>query len=499
VGEIYYLSTRGTGAGVPASRAIVDGIAPDGGLYVPSSIPRLDPPFSRFSGAAYRDLALEVMKNFLPDFTETELGDCLTKAYDDKFDTPEIAPVVKKAGVFFLELHHGATAAFKDMALSVLPHLLTTAGRKAGIRGEIVILTATSGDTGKAALESFAGVAGTRIIVFYPEKGVSPIQERQMVTQEGDNTFVVAVKGNFDDAQTAVKIIFNDQRFNARARRRDILFSSANSINIGRLIPQIVYYIHAYARLLEAGEIREGEPVDVAVPTGNFGNILASYYAAGMGLPVRRFICASNANQILFDFLDTGVYDKRRELKMTISPSMDILISSNLERLVYDLGGRDPARLKGLVESLDRRGVYEIGPDMREKLAGFRGGFATDEETIAAIGRVWRGDGYLMDTHTAVGYDVCRRHGPEGGGTTPTIVASTASPFKFPRSVVKAIEGDSPENARRTDFELLERLSALTGLPVPRPLRGIGDKPVRHSRVCRKEEMRDVVAEILDI
>ncbi len=462
-------------------------------------IPALDPPFSRFSGLSYRELALEVMRPFLPDFTDEELGDCLRRAYDDKFDTPGIAPVVGKDGVFFLELHHGATAAFKDMALSILPHLLTTASRKTGIGGEIVILTATSGDTGKAALESFAGVPGTKIIVFYPEKGVSPIQERQMVTQEGDNVFVVAVKGNFDDAQTAVKIIFNDQRFNARARRRDISFSSANSINIGRLIPQIVYYVHAYVRLLERGAIREGGPLDVAVPTGNFGNILASYYASGMGVPVRKFICASNANNVLYEFFTTGVYDKRRELKLTISPSMDILISSNLERLVYDLCGRDPVRLGALLGDLDRLGTYAIDGDMRAKLGRFHGGFATDAETVAAIGRTWREDRYLMDTHTAVGFDVYGRYRGETGDKTPAVIASTASPFKFPRSVVKAIEGDAPENAGLDDFELLERLSKLTGLPIPRPLRGIGEKKVLHSRICRKEEMRDVVAEILSI
>ena len=497
--EISYRSTRGSGEVVGSSTAIVNGIAPDGGLYVPSSVPKLDLPVSLYSGMSYKDLALDIMGKFLPDFPEAELADCLDKAYDAKFDTPEIAPLTAAAGAFFLELHHGATAAFKDMALSVLPHLLTSSARRTGIEGDIVILTATSGDTGKAALQSFAGVPGTKIIVFYPDNGVSPIQERQMVTQEGANAFVAAVKGNFDDTQTAVKKIFNDREFAARARRRNILFSSANSINIGRLIPQVVYYVHAYARLLALGEIREGEPINVVVPTGNFGNILAAYYAREMGIPIHRFICASNSNRVLADFIATGTYDRRRELKPTISPSMDILISSNLERLVFDLCGRDPARLKALMAGLDREGSFTIDAAARAMIDDFSGGSADEEETTAAIGRAWREDHYLMDTHTAVGFHVYRRYIERTGDRTKTVIASTASPFKFPRSVVKAIEGDTPENSARSEFELLDRLSALTGQPVPLPLRGIGGKMVLHHRVCGKEEMPDVVAGILGI
>lgn len=497
--DIYYRSTRSSGRDVPSAQAIIDGIAPDGGLYVPSRIPRLEAPLSSLVPLSYRNLALKVMGGFLPDFTEAELGDCLDKAYDSKFDTPEIAPVVHKAGAFFLELHHGATAAFKDMALSLLPHLLTAAARKTGLKGSIVILTATSGDTGKAALESFAGVPGTKIIVFYPDRGVSPIQERQMTTQEGSNAFVVALRGNFDDAQTAVKRIFNDREFGARVRARNLMFSSANSINIGRLIPQIVYYVHAYLRMMAAGAVREGEPVNVVVPTGNFGNILASYYAREMGLPVRRFICASNANKVLTDFIATGTYDRRRELRTTISPSMDILISSNLERLVFDLCGRDAERLAGLMKDLERKGFFRIEGRGSGAMSDFTGGFADDEETVAAIGRAWRDDRYLMDTHTGVGFHVYRRYVEETGDRTPTVIASTASPFKFPRSVVAAVEGRTPENDRRSDFDLLDRLSEITGLPVPRPLRGIGARAVLHRTVCGREEMPDVVAGILGI
>ncbi len=366
--SLLYRSTRSADVKVTASQAILKGLAADGGLYVPESIPALDVSLEELAGMDYREVAYEVMKLFITDFTEEELKNCINKAYDSKFDTDEIAPLVNADGAYFLELFHGATIAFKDMALSILPHLLTTSARKNNIKNDIVILTATSGDTGKAALAGFADVKGTKIIVFYPKHGVSPIQEKQMVTQKGDNTYVVGIEGNFDDAQTGVKTMFGDSELAKELDANGFQFSSANSINIGRLVPQVVYYVYAYTRLLANNEIKNGDRINVVVPTGNFGNILAAYYAKNMGLPIAKLICASNENKVLFDFFKTGTYDRNREFVLTSSPSMDILISSNLERLIYRIAGDDANTNKELMDSLKKDGRYTITDDMRAKL-----------------------------------------------------------------------------------------------------------------------------------
>jgi threonine synthase len=497
--DILYTSTRSDVEKITSAQAIIKGIAPDGGLYVPEKIPVIDAPFSELMKMDYRQLAFYVMSKFLTDFTSEELDFCINRAYDKKFDNVLIAPLVKVDNLFFLELYHGATAAFKDMALSVLPYLLTTALKKSGIKKEIVILTATSGDTGKAALESFSDVAGTKVIVFYPDRKVSPIQERQMTTQEGKNTFVCAIEGNFDDAQTAVKNIFSDKDFNKLAEEKNYLFSSANSINIGRLIPQVAYYVHAYLRLLQSGEIAEGEEINVVVPTGNFGNILASYYAREMGLPIKRFICASNENNVLYDFINTGVYNKNRKLKLTASPSMDILVSSNLERLVYDLCERDSSKLAGLFDNLVKTGTFSIDETMRDKLVPFWGGYATESQTFKAIEQAYREHKYLIDTHTAVGYFVYKDYLESTSDRTKTVIASTASPFKFPGSVLRAISRDFSEYENLDEFEMLLKLSEITGLEIPKPLKGIGAKQILHDSVCSIGDMQKFIADALEL
>jgi len=496
--DLYYKSTRSKKERILSCQAIVNGIAGDGGLYVPDSLPAIDLPFPNLAKMSFKELTYYILRKFLSDFNEDELRFCIEKSYDEKFDTPEIAPLVKKGDVFFLELYHGATAAFKDMALSILPYLLTTAVKKIGIEKEIVILTATSGDTGKAALESFSDVKGTKIIVFYPNRGVSLIQERQMVTQAGKNTFVVAVEGNFDDAQTGVKNIFNDKTFGELVNKNNYMFSSANSINIGRLIPQIVYYVYSYLKMIETGEVRGEQKINITVPTGNFGNILASYYSKKMGLPVNKLICASNENNVLYDFITTGIYDRMRQLKLTISPSMDILISSNLERLIYDICDKDSLQLVNFIKNLENTGAFKITEGMRSKLTDFWSDFATDEQTIESIREVYEKYGYLIDTHTSVAYFVYKRYLRKMQDKTKTILASTASPFKFPHSVMKAIQGKDFKN-NLDDFQLMDRLSSLTGSPVPKPLKDIGNKKILHNRFCKKEEMKDVIAEILKV
>ncbi|MDH7568159.1 MAG: threonine synthase, partial [Armatimonadota bacterium] len=391
-----YRSTRGGGERVSASQAILRGIADDGGLYVPTLFPDLSTSLASLPEWSYNDLACRVMAPFLADFDAAELRACVEAAYDAKFDTPLVAPVVPRAGVYFLELYHGPTLAFKDMALAILPHLMRTAAAKESLQRRILILTATSGDTGKAALEGFADVAGTRIIVFFPHEGVSEIQKRQMVTQGGANTHVVGIRGNFDDAQNGVKAIFADAQLRHRAEASGWRFSSANSINVGRLIPQVVYYFYAYGQLVRQGALQPGERFNVVVPTGNFGNILAAYYAGRMGLPVHRLVCASNANKVLFDFLATGVYDRNRPFVPTISPSMDILVSSNLERLLFALSGENPETTARLMAQLAREGRYAITPEMRQGLERFYGGYATEEETRRAIREVFESDRYLI-------------------------------------------------------------------------------------------------------
>ncbi len=495
--SILYKSTRSDAPAVTASRAILTGLSPDGGLYVPTEFPKLGRPLSELASMDYRELAYEIMSKFFTDFTEEELRTCIANAYDSKFDTEKIAPLVKKDGVYYLELYHGATIAFKDMALSILPHLMVTSARKNGVTNDIVILTATSGDTGKAAMAGFADVPGTKIIVFYPHGGVSNIQRLQMATQRGENTYVVAINGNFDDAQTAVKKMFNDKEMAEELSAKGYQFSSANSINIGRLVPQIVYYVYAYCQLLSSGEIREGDEINITVPTGNFGNILAAYYAKEMGLPVRKLICASNENKVLYDFFMTGEYDRKREFILTSSPSMDILISSNLERLVYKACDCDPEKNLAFMKNLSETGKYEITPDMREQLTDFRGGFASEEENFAGIRELFDKTGYIIDTHTGIANAVYRAYAAETGDTTPTVIASTASPYKFAVSVVGAIAPDKVDG--RTDFELIDVLSELGHTKEPAAITDIRTAPIRHKTVVDPEDMPDEVRRILGV
>ena len=492
--EVLYKSTRGNGETVTASQAILKGLSDDGGLFVPTSIPALDVPMEKLAAMSYQEVAYEVMSRFLTDFTEDELKNCIANAYDAKFDTEEIAPLTKADGVYYLELFHGATIAFKDMALSILPHLMTTAAKKNGVKNEIVILTATSGDTGKAAMAGFADVPGTRIIVFYPKDGVSRVQELQMLTQKGDNTSVVGIDGNFDDAQNGVKKIFNDKEFEKELAAKGYQLSSANSINIGRLVPQIVYYVYAYVKLLENGEIEDGEKINITVPTGNFGNILAAYFAKQMGLPVGRLICASNDNKVLYDFFQTGIYDRKREFILTSSPSMDILISSNLERLIYLSTGCDAAKTRELMEELTRDGKYTVTDDMRERMADFSGGYATQEENAAEIKRLFDDTGYMIDTHTGVASCVYRKYVKETNDTAKTVIASTASPYKFSRSVMEAIYG-SEEG--KDEFELIDEMEKASGVAVPAAIEEIRNAEIRHNIQCTPDTMESTVADIL--
>ena len=494
--DLLYRSTRNNEETAKASEAILRGLAGEGGLYVPEKIPALDRSMEELSRMNYQEVAYEVMKLFLTDFTEEELKNCIDSAYDKKFDTPEIARIVKKDGVYFLELFHGATIAFKDMALSILPYLLTTSAKKNNVKNEIVILTATSGDTGKAALAGFADVPGTKIIVFYPKHGVSPIQEKQMVTQRGANTYVIGIEGNFDDAQTGVKKMFSDAALAKEMAEAGYQFSSANSINIGRLVPQVVYYVYSYAKLLAKGEIRDGEKINVVVPTGNFGNILAAYYAKQMGVPIAKLICASNENKVLFDFFRTGCYDKNREFILTSSPSMDILISSNLERLIYQTAGRDAEKNSAYMKALNETGRYEITDEMREQMKDFYGNYASEEETAVAIRAMYEKTGYIMDTHTAVAESVYEKYTAETKDETKTIIASTASPYKFTRSVMNAIDASYDS---QSDFALVDELARLSGVPVPQAIEDIRSAPVLHDTVCEKEDMCKEVKRILGI
>ena len=495
--EILYRSTRGNGSTVTASQAILKGLSEDGGLFVPDQIPALNIPVEELSRMSYQQVAYEVMSRFLTDFTEEELKNCIDHAYDKKFDTEEIAPLTKADGSYFLELFHGATIAFKDMALSILPYLLTTAAKKNNVKNDIVILTATSGDTGKAAMAGFADVPGTKIIVFYPKDGVSPIQEKQMVTQKGKNTYVVAIYGNFDDAQTGVKRIFNDAEMKAELDEAGYQFSSANYINIGRLVPQIVYYVYAYASLYRNGQITEGEKINIVVPTGNFGNILAAFYAKNMGLPIDKLICASNDNKVLYDFFVTGEYNRNREFILTTSPSMDILISSNLERLIYRIAGNDAEKNRKLMEELSSEGKYTITDEMKAQLADFYGNYASEEETAETIKRIYKDCGYVIDTHTSVAASVYKKYVEETGDTKKTVIASTASPYKFTRSVMEAI--DSEKYAAMSDFELVDQLSEISKVPVPNAIEEIRNAEIRHNTVAEVDEMAGVVKKILGI
>lgn len=493
--SIEYKSTRG-GANVNCVEAIVKGIADDGGLYVPAEMPKLDKKLSELKSMDYRQLAKYVIGKFFPDFSESELASCVDGAYDEKFSRSEIVPVESIGKASFLELYHGPTLAFKDMALSILPHFISTAMKKLDYRDDVVILTATSGDTGKAALEGFKDVKGTKIIVFYPKSGVSEVQERQMITQEGDNTFVVGIDGNFDDAQNGVKEAFSNEKFRKTLKESGYELSSANSINIGRLVPQVVYYFYGYLNLLESGKISEGDAINVSVPTGNFGNILAAYYAKEMGLPIDKLICASNENNVLFDFFKTGEYDKNRELKLTISPSMDILISSNLERLLYEISGSDSTKVAQMMKELSEGGKYTLDEEMKSELLDFYGNYTDEKETVDTIKEVYEKHGYVMDTHTAVAYCVYKKYIEQTGDDKITLIASTASPFKFTRSVASSLGIETDD---KSDFELVYELSDKTGLKIPESIYRIEEREILHNELCKKDEMKEKIKKLLSV
>ena len=494
--NLLYKSTRDAEKTVTASQAILKGLADDGRLFVPVSIPKLQVSLGELKEMTYQEIAYTVMKEFLTDFTEEELKNCIAKAYDSKFDTEEIAPLAKVEDAYYLELFHGATIAFKDMALSILPHLLTTSAKKNQVKNEIVILTATSGDTGKAALAGFADVEGTKIIVFYPKNGVSRVQELQMVTQKGDNTSVVAIHGNFDNAQSGVKAMFENKELEKELNEAGYQFSSANSINIGRLVPQVVYYVYAYAKLLQNEEIAEDEEINVVVPTGNFGNILAAYYAKNMGIPIAKLICASNENKVLYDFFQTGTYDRNREFVLTTSPSMDILISSNLERLIYKISGEDARKDTDLMTELKTKGSYAITGEMKANLADFAAGYATEEQVAKTIHDIYEDTGYVMDTHTAVAATVYKAYREDSKDDRKTVIASTASPYKFAGSVMSAID---PKYKGQDDFKLIEELQKVSGTEIPNAIKEIMNAEIRHNTECDVDQMEQTVKNILGV
>ena len=491
-----YTSTRNKNIRVSAAQAIAQGISEDGGLFVPVSVPAVSmDEIIELSHADYITRAKKILSLYLTDFTDEELDYCVNGAYEaSKFSSPKIAPLVEvEPNTHVLELWRGPTCAFKDMALQILPYLLTVAASKTAGGKEIVILVATSGDTGKAALEGFKDVKSTKVLVFYPEDGVSPMQKLQMMTQEGENVGVCAIKGNFDDAQSGVKKIFTDPAVREKLAAHNMMFSSANSINWGRLVPQVVYYFSAYCDMISDGSIEPGKEINVVVPTGNFGNILAAYYAKKMGLPIKKLICASNANNVLTDFLTSGTYDRNRDFYMTASPSMDILISSNLERLLYHLSGDDGEQIKALMEDLDGKKVYEVSDKIKEGLKVFYGGFATVEETNETIGKVYKEAGYLMDTHTAVAYKVYEDYKNATGDKIPAVIASTASPYKFADSVAKAIGLAECKDG----FEYVREVNEATGVPVPSGLKNLDKKPVLHTGVLDIDQMAQAVKDCL--
>ncbi len=494
--NILYKSTRGGESGVKASEAVLKGLASDGGLFVPENIPQLDKSFEELGKMSYQEIAYEVMKLFLSDYSEEELKSCIANAYDSKFDNEEIVPITYADGAYYLELFHGATIAFKDMALSILPHLMTTAAKKNNLKEQIVILTATSGDTGKAALAGFADVPGTKIIVFYPKHGVSPVQELQMVTQKGDNTHVVGIEGNFDDAQSGVKAMFNNKELAAMMKNNGYVFSSANSINIGRLVPQVCYYVYSYAKLLQEGKLSAGEKLNCVVPTGNFGNILAAYYAKLIGTPINKLVCASNTNKVLYDFFTTGTYDKNREFVVTTSPSMDILVSSNLERLIYNIAGNDSEKNAELMAELSKNGKYSVTDEMMKNTVDFVGGYATEQETADFIKELYEKTGYVIDTHTAVAGKVYTDYKKNTGDEGVTVIASTASPYKFGRSVLVSI--DSTYDSM-TDFELIDKLKEISVTDIPQAIEDIRTAPVRHNTVVETADMQKEVERYLGI
>ncbi len=497
---MFYTSTRDNSVKVTASKAIADGISKEGGLYIPETIPVLSQDdIKALCSASYIERAKKVLGLYLTDFTDEELSYCVEGAYQEgKFASEKVAPVVKlHDNVNILELFRGPTCAFKDMALQILPYLLTVSAKKNLKDKEIVILVATSGDTGKAALEGFKDVDGTKILVFYPVDGVSPMQKLQMTTQEGKNVGVCAIEGNFDDAQTGVKSIFTNAEILKRFEENNLVFSSANSINWGRLAPQIVYYVSAYCDMVNSGDVKFGEKINIVVPTGNFGNILAAYFAKEMGIPVNKLICASNANKVLTDFIETGIYNRNREFYATTSPSMDILISSNLERLLYILCGRNADTINDWFGALKDNGEYEISASVKEQIASlFSAGCCDDNETGATIGETYSKYSYLADTHTAVAINVCNSYIEKTGDKTPVVIASTASPFKFSKAVLRAVEG---EKEYEDEFSTVKALEDVSSLTAPSQLAALKGKEVRFTKVTSKDDMAQVVFEMLGI
>lgn len=495
-----YTSTRDKSIKVTASQAIAQGISVEGGLFVPCELPKFDlDKINSMVSMPYTKRAKTVLKEFLTDFTEEELDYCVDGAYEaSKFSSTKIAPTVNVCGnENILELWHGPTCAFKDMALQLLPYLMTVSAKKTADGKTIVILVATSGDTGKAALEGFKNVANTKILVFYPVDGVSPMQKLQMTTQEGDNVAVCAINGNFDDAQSAVKAIFTNDEIKDELAKKNMMFSSANSINWGRLVPQIVYYFSTYCDMLEMGKVKLGEEINVVVPTGNFGNILAAYYAKQMGLPIKTLVCASNSNNVLTDFLKSGEYDKNRKFFTTTSPSMDILISSNLERLLYHMSGDDDKLVAELMASLSKDGKYVVSDELIKNIqAMFDAGFCDEDSVASTIKEQFEDYKYLCDTHTAVAVKVYQNYVEKTGDDIPTVIDSTASPYKFSKSVLTDVLGSTPE---LDEFEMVDELNKVTGMPVPAPLKALKDKEVRFTNVCDKENMSEMVFKLLDL
>lgn len=492
-----YWSTRDSeGKTVSASQAILNGLAPDGGLYLPTKLPKRTFDLKDLPKLSYQELAYQILAPFLSDFSEDELRNCIKQAYGDNFDDKKIAPLRWHDGNAYLELFHGPTLAFKDLALQLLPHLMVTAAKKNDPDHSIVILTATSGDTGKAAMEGFANVPHTKIIVFYPKDGVSPIQRQQMLTQRGDNTYAIGINGNFDDAQTNVKRIFSNDEINKAIAANGYHFSSANSINIGRLLPQIVYYFYAYGQMVNDGHIQVGDYVNFAVPTGNFGDIFAGYLAKKQGLPIHRLICASNENNVLTDFFRQGVYDiKDRDFHVTTSPSMDILVSSNLERLLFYATGEDPQKTKQLMSDLQKKGRYAINDQIRDQLSDFYAGFATQTETADEITRIYRIDHTALDPHTAVGSFVAQRYQAKTGDQHPMVVLSTASPLKFPQAVLPAL-GDS-ENAKIPGIEAIPFLASDANIEIPDSISRLFNTKRRPEKAVDPDQMADTVRQIL--
>ncbi len=496
-----YTSTRNNSLRVSAAQAIAQGISEEGGLFVPCEIPEFTlSDIEKMVNMPYIDRAKTILKTFLTDFTEEELTYCVEGAYGgNKFTSEKIAPVVNVNGnENILELWHGPTCAFKDMALQLLPYLMTVSAKKTVDGKEIVILVATSGDTGKAALEGFKDVENTRILVFYPVDGVSPMQKLQMTTQEGENVAVCAIKGNFDDAQTAVKAIFTNDEIKAQLAKKDMMFSSANSINWGRLVPQIVYYFSAYADMVEQGRIELGDEINVVVPTGNFGNILAGYYAKLMGVPIKKLICASNSNNILTDFLTKGEYNRNRTFYTTTSPSMDILISSNLERLLYHISGNDDTLVKELMSQLNECGVYKVSEEMLGEIRHyFDAGFADEYQVRKTIQTQFNDYKCLLDPHTAVAVNVYYSYVKRTDDDVPTVIDSTASPFKFPKSVYSAVF-DGTE-VKMTEFETIDEINEVLGVEIPEPIKALKNKKVRFTNVCSKEDMSEMVFNLLNL